>query len=36
MQSILNMKNLGVVITDGVGFQNFILIDFISEAKNDF
>lgn len=30
------MKNLGVVITDGVGFRNFILSDFISEAKKEF
>jgi hypothetical protein len=30
------MKNLGVVITDGVGFRNFILSDFISETKNNF
>lgn len=30
------MKNLGVVITDGVGFRNFILSDFIYEAKNNF
>ena len=30
------MKNLGVVITDGVGFRNFILSDFISEAKISF
>ncbi|MEO7975749.1 hypothetical protein [Flavobacterium sp.] len=30
------MKNLGVVITDGVGFRNFILTDFIQEAKNNF
>lgn len=30
------MKNLGVVITDGVGFRNFILSDFINEAKNNF
>jgi hypothetical protein len=30
------MKKLGVVITDGVGFRNFILSDFISEAKNNF
>jgi hypothetical protein len=30
------MKNLGVVITDGVGFRNFILSDFIKEAKNNF
>jgi hypothetical protein len=30
------MKNLGVVITDGVGFRNFILSDFIGEAKKNF
>ena len=30
------MKNLGVVITDGVGFRNFILSDFIKEANNNF
>lgn len=30
------MKNLGVVITDGVGFRNFILTDFIKEAKTNF
>lgn len=30
------MKNLGVVITDGVGYRNFILGDFISEAKTNF
>lgn len=30
------MKNLGVVITDGVGFRNFILSDFIYEAKANF
>jgi hypothetical protein len=30
------MKNLGVVITDGVGFRNFILSDFMSEAKKKF
>lgn len=30
------MKNLGVVITDGVGFRNFILSDFISESKANF
>ena len=30
------MKNLGVVITDGVGFRNFILSDFIKEAKKNF
>lgn len=30
------MKNLGVVITDGVGYRNFILSDFIIEAKQQF
>ena len=30
------MKKIGVVITDGVGFRNFILSDFIKEAKNTF
>lgn len=30
------MKNLGVVITDGVGFRNFILSDFITEAQSNF
>jgi hypothetical protein len=30
------MKKLGVVITDGVGFRNFILSDFIQEAKISF
>jgi len=30
------MKKLGVVITDGVGFRNFILSDFIKEAKTAF
>lgn len=30
------MKNLGVVITDGVGFRNFIMTDFIAEAKKNF
>ena len=30
------MKNLGIVITDGVGFRNFILTDFIKEAKSNF
>lgn len=30
------MKNLGVVITDGVGFRNFILSDFIIEAQQNF
>lgn len=30
------MKNLGVVITDGVGFRNFILTDFINEATEKF
>lgn len=30
------MKNLGVVITDGVGFRNFIHTDFIEEVKSKF
>lgn len=30
------MKKLGVVITDGVGFRNFILSDFIPKAKEAF
>ena len=30
------MKKLGVVITDGVGYRNFIFSDFISEAINQF
>src|SRR5215216_5956753 len=30
------MKSIGVVITDGVGFRNFILSDFISEANKKF
>lgn len=30
------MKKIGVVITDGVGFRNFILSDFISEANKEF
>jgi len=30
------MKKLGVVITDGVGFRNFILSDFIREAEKQF
>lgn len=30
------MKNLGVVITDGVGFRNFILSDFLQEAEQNF
>lgn len=29
-------KNIGIVITDGVGFRNFLLSDFPSEAKNKF
>jgi hypothetical protein len=32
----MNKKNIGVVITDGVGFRNFILSDFILEAKKEF
>lgn len=30
------MKKLGVVITDGVGFRNFILSDFLEESKKTF
>ena len=30
------MKNLGIVITDGVGYRNFILSDFIQEATINF
>lgn len=30
------MKKLGLVISDGVGFRNFILSDFINEAKKEF
>ena len=30
------MKKLGIVITDGVGFRNFILSDFLTEAEQHF
>ncbi|WP_073370232.1 CDP-glycerol glycerophosphotransferase family protein [Flavobacterium fluvii] len=30
------MKKLGIVITDGVGFRNFIMSDFIAEAIQQF
>ena len=30
------MKKIGIVITDGVGFRNFILSDFLNEAQNEF
>ena len=30
------MKKLGIVITDGVGFRNFIMSDFINEASQQF
>lgn len=30
------MNKLGIVITDGVGYRNFILSDFIQEAQNAF
>lgn len=30
------MKKLGIVITDGVGFRNFIMSDFIAEAAKQF
>ena len=30
------MKKLGIVITDGVGFRNFVLSDFLTEAESQF
>lgn len=30
------MKKLGLVITDGVGFRNFILSDFLELAEKQF
>ncbi|MEN2415055.1 hypothetical protein [Flavobacterium mesophilum] len=30
------MKKLGIVITDGVGFRNFVMSNFISEAMSQF
>ncbi|TRX13487.1 hypothetical protein [Flavobacterium gawalongense] len=30
------MKKLGIVITDGVGFRNFIMSDFVTEATQQF
>lgn len=30
------MKKLGIVITDGVGFRNFVLSDFLFEAEQQF
>jgi hypothetical protein len=30
------MKKLGVVITDGVGFRNFVMSDFLKEATSSF
>lgn len=30
------MKKLGIVITDGVGFRNFVMSDFLEEAVNQF
>lgn len=30
------MKKLGLVITDGVGFRNFVLSDFLTEAERQF
>lgn len=30
------MKKLGIVVTDGVGFRNFIMSDFIKEASSQF
>jgi hypothetical protein len=30
------MKKIGIVITDGVGYRNFVMSDFISEAQRKF
>lgn len=30
------MKKIGIVITDGVGYRNFIISDFITEAQKEF
>jgi hypothetical protein len=30
------MKKIGIVITDGVGYRNFILSDFMVEAQKQF
>ena len=30
------MKKLGIVITDGVGFRNFVMSDFVTEASKQF
>ena len=30
------MKKLGIVITDGVGFRNFVMSDFLAEARLQF
>lgn len=30
------MKKLGIVVTDGVGFRNFIMSDFLAEAEKTF
>lgn len=30
------MKKIGVVITDGVGFRNFVLSDFLNKSKEEF
>jgi hypothetical protein len=30
------MKKIGIVITDGVGFRNFVLSDFLKEAESHF
>ena len=30
------MNKLGLVITDGVGFRNYIMSDFLSEAQKQF
>jgi hypothetical protein len=36
VENRLQMKKLGIVITDGVGFRNFILSDFLVEAEKVF
>jgi hypothetical protein len=34
-KTIKRVKKLGIVITDGVGFRNFVLSDFTVEGKFD-
>ena len=33
---MIKMKKLGIVITDGVGFRNFVMSNFITEAADQF